>query len=179
MGFGLLALAACAEVAIETSKAPILVTGSSSPIEPQCIKDSEFAIGGVPIGASEQDVIDVLGAPDMRQTGQSLMLDYVDLRLTYPGLDILVFQDRVVDITVKDPRLTTPSGLRLGMTEAELFDVFGAAARPNPRWSTSEKTVYDIYFCNGGELFDLGSSFHIEVGPDGTVNKLRIGSDTP
>ncbi len=174
----ILALGACASE--EVPQQPILRIDLTTPDEPECIVDSEFAFGGVRLGASEQDVLGILGAPIRRQTGQALLLDYVDVVLTYPGLEIYLFQDRVVDMTVSTADWTTPSGMRLGMTQDELFEIFGMPAQPSP-WLTerSEDTVYDIYFCNGGEVVELGTSFRIHVGSDGIVNALSFGSDTP
>lgn len=120
-----------------------------------------------------------MGAPERRDIDPALLYKYIDLGLFYPGLDIYLFNDKVADMVAKDARWRTPSGLRLGMTEAELFEVFGMPAQPSAQFSTADETVYDLYFCNGGAIFDLGTSFRIHVGQDGIVNKLSFGSDTP
>ena len=62
-----------------------------------------------------------------------------------PGLALMVVGGRVVRIDVERPAYRTASGARVGMREAEIRAIYGAALRVEPHPYTGPEGHYLIY----------------------------------
>jgi hypothetical protein len=63
----------------------------------------------------------------------------------FPGLAMMVVDDRLVRIDVTDARWRTRSGARIGMTDREVRAMYGAQMRVEPHPYTEPEGTYLVY----------------------------------
>jgi hypothetical protein len=81
----------------------------------------ELSLGGIEAGASEAEVIEILGQPDqMEQTSP------FSAKFTYRGLSVSFYEDAALTIRSVSPNYCTPSGVCPGMSVAEVERIYGA-----------------------------------------------------
>jgi hypothetical protein len=90
----------------------------------------------------------------------------------WPGLAIMVSGGRVVRIETEDPRYRTASGARVGMTEAEVRRLYGAAMRVEPHHYTGPDGHYLIYQARGEPY---GLIIETDAGT-GRASQIRVGT---
>ena len=91
---------------------------------------SELSIGGVASGATEAEVVGLLGEPARRaETGEGSELHYPGLVVTVGWLEQQAegVQRRVLALSGTSPKSCTPRGLCPGMPESEVRSLYGAA----------------------------------------------------
>ena len=90
----------------------------------------------------------------------------------WPGLLMMVSGGRVVRIETEDRRYRTASGARIGMTEAEIRRLYGAAMRVEPHHYTGPDGHYLIYQARSEPYALL---FETDPGT-GRATQLRVGT---
>ncbi|WP_208348425.1 hypothetical protein [Pseudaestuariivita rosea] len=141
-----------------------------------CILDEEFSVNGVTQGAPESIVLDRLGEPQERRPippGSDLPFNSI----VYQGLIVYLFQNQVAELTITDPAWQSPSGLRVGLTRAELINVLGQV--PEIRSDLPSELIYEIPPCQDQTQAELAWSFLIFVDDSGTVKKIMLQGDWP
>ena len=87
------------------------------------------------------------------------------------GLAMMVVDNRLVRIDVQNGRYRTPSGARVGMSEAEVRRLYGPALRVQPHPYTGPEGHYLVYHRRGaaeGLIFETSHDTH-------RVESLRVG----
>jgi hypothetical protein len=87
------------------------------------------------------------------------------------GLALMVVGGRVVRIDIESPAYRTASGARVGMREAEIRAIYGAALRVEPHPYTGPEGHYLIYRARA-EPYGLILETNYETG---RVGQLRVG----
>lgn len=175
--FMIMLLSGCVTPSITEQNQPIVDDIGFSSFQSLCIKDSEFAIGGVRLGTTETQVISLLGTPRSVVKHPNVLDLWIEDRLVYDNFSVDVYQGKVVGQHIDGPPWKTPSGLYVGMSETELMKKFGHPVAPVSR--SEGGSAYELYYCNLGQPFDLGSSFRIVVDDDQRVTDIYIATDTP
>jgi len=100
-------------------KALVLALGASiaSP-------DAELSLGDIVLGQSEASVVRALGQPKSRTDRDS---DYLPVRLTYPGITVLLDEQGVGGLISTDKRFCTPAGVCPGIPLATAKQIYGPA----------------------------------------------------
>jgi hypothetical protein len=89
----------------------------------------------------------------------------------WPGLNMMVSGGRVVRIETEDRRYRTASGVRVGMTEAEIRRIYGPAMRVEPHPYTGPQGHYLILRARGAPY-----GLIVETDPDtGRATQFRVG----
>lgn len=89
----------------------------------------------------------------------------------WPGLMMMVSGGRVVRIETEDRRYRTASGVRVGMTEAEIRRVYGPAMRVEPHPYTGPQGHYLVLQARGAPY-----GLIVETDPDtGRATQVRVG----
>lgn len=89
----------------------------------------------------------------------------------WPGLAMMVSGGRVVRIETEDARYRTASGVRVGMTEAEIRAIYGPRMRVEPHPYTGPEGHYLVYRARG-EPYGL----IVETDPDTRrAASVRVG----
>jgi hypothetical protein len=141
-----------------------------------CILAKELTLNLVQMDAPEAEVINLLGEPQERRPSQPDS-DIPVNSLVYPGLTVYLFQDQVAELAATDPFWQTPSGLRVGLTTAELLDVLGQVPIRSDLYPS--QLAYEIPPCSDGTRYDLAWSFLVIIDDTGTVTELRFERDWP
>ena len=140
-----------------------------------CILDREFGLNQVFMDSPEVVVINLLGEP-LERPPIDPNSDIPVNSIVYPGLNVYLFNNQVAELTATDPVWETPSGLRVGLTEEELFVILGQVP---DRARYRSQVVYEIPYCNGGAPYDLGWAFLLFMDDNGRVMRLDIQRDWP
>ncbi len=90
----------------------------------------------------------------------------------WPGIAIMVSGGRVVRIETEDARYRTASGARIGMTEAEIRRLYGAAMRVEPHHYTGPEGHYLIYRARSEPY---GLIIETDAGT-GRASQIRVGT---
>jgi hypothetical protein len=90
----------------------------------------------------------------------------------WPGIAIMVSGGRVVRIETEDRRYRTASGARIGMTEAEIRRLYGAAMRVEPHHYTGPDGHYLIYQARSEPY---GLIIETDAGT-GRASQIRVGT---
>lgn len=89
----------------------------------------------------------------------------------WPGLAMMVSGGRVVRIQTVDPRYRTASGARVGMSEAEILAIYGAAMRVEPDPYSGPDGHYLIYRARNEPYGMI-----VETDPEtGRASGIRVG----
>lgn len=90
----------------------------------------------------------------------------------WPGLSMMVSGGRIVRIETDDPRYRTASGARVGMTEAEIRAIYGAAMRVEPDPYEGPEGHYLIY-----QARDEPYGLIVETDPETSrAQSIRVGT---
>ena len=94
-----------------------LAAATSSP-------DSALSVGGLTLGQSEATVIQALGRPSGRTEGGS---DYLPVKLSYPGITVLLDEQGVGGLISTGKKFCTPAGVCPGTPLTKAQHLYGSA----------------------------------------------------
>ena len=151
---------------------------------------NEFALGGVNLENSYDDVIKMYGQPTSHPGGYSQMVSDV---ITYNGVEIGFLGKKVrYVVTTKNNGQTTPSGVRVGMSIDDVIGIYGTDYSTQvrnqsdiPKWMLESDKKYYEYTWTGTKYtwknfvsneLTLGLSV-VETG--GKVTAVQIQRFTP
>jgi hypothetical protein len=86
--------------------------------------DAELSLANIMLGQSEASVVRALGQPKLRTDRDS---DYLPVRLTYPGITVLLDEQVVGGLISNDKRFCTPAGVCPGTPLATAKQIYGPA----------------------------------------------------
>ena len=104
-----------------------LIAGSALAADP-AIADAELSVGGVALGASESEVLSILGpAPKQTETGEGTALEYPDITVLIGWLEQKAAgkERRVIQLTGYGTSACTPAGVCPGVTVAQAVAAYG------------------------------------------------------
>lgn len=137
-----------------------------------CLPASEFALGGVVMGASAAS-LGKLGSPESSDVF-SLAGQKAD-RMTVAGMTIDILHNRVIGMRATTPLWEMPSGLRVGLTRGEVIQILGHP--PDGTAPNAEK--FSALACLGDQD-DFAKWYAVIVfGPDKRVQSLHFASLAP
>ena len=85
---------------------------------------NDVALGGIALGQSEAAVVQVLGKPTSRTEIGS---DYLPIKLSYPGITVMLDEQGVGGLISSDKRFCTPAGVCPGTSLAQAKRLYGSA----------------------------------------------------
>ena len=85
---------------------------------------NELSLGRITLGQSEAAVVQVLGHPTGRTAGGS---DYLPVKLSYPGITVLLDEQGVGGLISRDKRFCTPASVCPGTPLAKAQRLYGSA----------------------------------------------------
>ncbi len=139
-----------------------------------CMKNAEFAFGPVAMDDPTAQVHEVLGDPASLLSHQDMPeLSFPIDTWRYDGLDVFVFDNKVVEMTATQPRWQTPSGLAVGMTRTALVDAFGMEPA-TPQSDVAPGPAYVIPFCNGFVADELGWEMRVFIDDAQIVEQISF-----
>jgi hypothetical protein len=110
-------------LAFLVATSPVVARGES----PALICRSEYALCGTTIGDPEGQVRDTLGPPESSSTESSPTFCDVESDARWPGISAGFCDEELVNLTVTSAVCSTPSGVRVGISQAEVFSILGGS----------------------------------------------------
>lgn len=143
----------------------------------QCFAASEFAVGGLALGAAEAWVAQKLGKPNeiVVGEGEDDGGSYTVQTYQYSGLTVDVVRGEVDRAEMLSPDFATPSGLRLGMNRDEVAAILGR--EPSPDSLYEEWYTYPL--CPGPQGLGPESYLEFKFGENGKLEGLRFFAERP
>ena len=125
-------------------------------------------VGPLRVGLSLQSLRDRFGATPAYELDPESNCSYWQSP-EYPGLSMMVIDDRLVRIDTEDARYRTRSGARVGMSEREIRAIYGAGMRVETHPYTDPQGKYLVYEARSepyGMIFetDNGRAISFRVG---------------
>jgi len=159
-----------------------------NPWRPDCLPASEFALGGVRLWATADEVRAARGEPAVTGTDSYGHADHhFDFQVwKYPGTAVRIARneragsDTVFAVETKSGRISTPSGLRPGMGWGDIVAVLGRAPREEPGRSGGGVT-HSISRCPDRDLDaravsveDRPDTMHLRLDASGILTEIEI-----
>jgi len=94
---------------------------------PAVICSSEYALCETTIGDPEGQVRETLGPPESSATESSPTFCDIESHARWPGITASFCDAKLVNLTVTSNVCSTPSGVKVGMSQAEVLSILGSA----------------------------------------------------
>jgi predicted secreted protein len=94
---------------------------------PALISRSDYALCETTIGDTEGRVREILGPPESSTTESSPTFCDVESDARWPGITASFCDEELVNLTVTSTQCTTPSGVKVGMSQTEVLSILGSA----------------------------------------------------
>ena len=160
------------DTSFETS---LTLLSSNSYLGPDndCLPLSELELSGVRDGTSVSDLV----GRGMLVVLSEVIPDFYNVQtFSHDGLLVFVQGDTVVEAYSSDPKWITPSGLRVGLTRAEVHGILGRV----PQRSEEVSGRYEIGICEAAADSNLDFlSLVIVFASDQRVEEIQIYRDWP
>jgi hypothetical protein len=164
-----LALAACLIVLLLPE--PAHGAESSAP----CLRGDAAWIYGVPLGASPEDTVRLLGEPVRREIGggEDDGGPYEEIRLAYPRLDVFLVRGVVDRVTTTHRASCTGGGICPGMNRDHVVELLAGV-----RLVDHSPSSVSVYLCEEDHFL---SDYYliVEFTAEGKVARLELVLDRP
>lgn len=132
-----------------------------------CLPETEFALGGVAMG-DPLSKLGKLGSPEPVEIGAEAGLA-VD-RISADGLQIDVFQNRVIGLEAMSSNWETPSGIAVGVARGDVVKILGGV----PGGEAATAARFGVLGCAGEADESPNWFMGMTFGPDGLVKAIGM-----
>lgn len=142
----------------------------------ECIPFTHFGVSGLRLGVLEDEIIKTLGKPKSRSdgTGEDDGGNYTETRYNYDGFNVYAVRGDVDRIVVVGSLVSLESGIKVGMTVEQVFNIFG---RTPKYWNENLKNGRnEISFFPCYDPVDIYAIFKFK---ENKLNEIEFVVDRP